>query len=151
MRVFLDTEFTDWDHPMPDLISIGMATHDGREFYAERTDFDIRNCTRFVRLKVLPLLGAPRTLRLDESALKRAVLDWLATIPEPEIAVDYDGDWNLLVRLLGEDMPPFIVVTNIWNSLDKQKLNDYYSLRDAPRHHALHDAKANLMAAFEPI
>lgn len=140
MRVFLDTEFTDWDNPAPDLISIGMVAQEGREFYAECADFDPSKCTRFVKLEVLPLLGAAGVSSLHEPELKRAVLDWLATIPEPEIAVDYDGDWNLLARLLGDDLPPDLVITNIWKSLDQQKLDDYYLLRDVPRHHALHDA-----------
>ncbi|MGH8190976.1 MAG: hypothetical protein ACREP2_05975, partial [Rhodanobacteraceae bacterium] len=103
MRVYLDTEFTDWDDPDTDLISIALVAEDGREFYAECTDFDPRKCTNFVTIEVLPLLGAPGVLRGDTATLKRAVLVWLAGIPEPEIAVDYDGDWRLLARLLGKD------------------------------------------------
>ena len=142
MRVYLDTEFADWDDPDTDLISLALVAKDGREFYAERTDFDLRKCTRFVRLNVLPLLGASGVLRLDNSALKRAVQEWLAQIPQPEIAVDYDGDWALLARLLGSDMLDGLTVINIYNTLDKEKLEAYYVLHDAPRHHALHDARA---------
>lgn len=143
MRVYLDTEFADWDDPDTDLISIALVSEDGDEFYAERTDFDRRKCTRFVEKNVLPLLGAPGVLRLSEDALKQAVLDWLVQIPEPEIAVDYDGDWVLLVRLLAPDIPANLAVTNIYKMLDKEKLEAYYALHDAPRHHALHDARAN--------
>jgi hypothetical protein len=147
VRVYLDTEFADWDDPDTDLISIALVSEDGDEFYAECTDFDRRTCTNFVEENVLPLLGAPGVLRLNEDALKQAVLDWLAQIPEPEIAVDYDGDWHLLARLLAPDTPANLTVINIYKNLDKAKLEAYYLLHNAPRHHALQDARANKIAA----
>lgn len=147
MRVYLDTEFADWDDPDTDLISLALVAEDGREFYAECADFDRRKCTTFVLHEVLPLLNAPGTLRLDTPALKVAVLAWLGQIPEPEVAVDYDGDWRLFARLLGTDMPAALTVTNIYKALDKDKLEAYYLQHDVPKHHALHDARANMLAA----
>ncbi len=44
MLVFLDTEFTQFHRP--DLISIGLVAEDGREFYAERTDYNQDDCSR---------------------------------------------------------------------------------------------------------
>ena len=55
MLDFLDTEFTDFVRP--DLISIALVSEDGREFYAERTDYREDDCSDFVRETVLPLLG----------------------------------------------------------------------------------------------
>jgi len=55
MRVFVDTEFTDFIDC--DLISVGLVAEDGREFYGERSDFDMRACSEFVRAAVLPQLG----------------------------------------------------------------------------------------------
>jgi hypothetical protein len=55
MLVFLDTEFTDFVRP--ELISIALVAEDGREFYAERTDYRHDDCSDFVRETVLPLLG----------------------------------------------------------------------------------------------
>ena len=55
MLVFLDTEFTSFVRP--DLISIGLVAEEGREFYAERTDYRKDDCSDFVRETVLPLLG----------------------------------------------------------------------------------------------
>ena len=46
MLVFLDTEFTSFFQP--DLISVGLVAEDGREFYAERTDYRCDECTVFV-------------------------------------------------------------------------------------------------------
>ncbi len=47
MLVLLDTEFTAFVRP--DLISIGLVAKDGREFYAERTDYHRDACSDFVR------------------------------------------------------------------------------------------------------
>jgi len=55
MLVFLDTEFTDFVRP--DLISLALVSEDGREFYAERTDYYTTRCSDFVKETVLPLLG----------------------------------------------------------------------------------------------
>lgn len=55
MLVCLDTEFTDFVRP--DLISIALVAEDGREFYAECTDYNHDACNDFVKETVLPLLG----------------------------------------------------------------------------------------------
>ena len=55
MLVFLDTEFTDFT--WPNLISLALVSEDGREFYAERTDYHRDDCSQFVRDNVQPLLG----------------------------------------------------------------------------------------------
>lgn len=47
MLVFLDTEFTAFVRP--DLISIALVAEDGREFYAERTDYYREDCSDFVK------------------------------------------------------------------------------------------------------
>ena len=52
MRIFADTEFTDFIDC--DLISIALVAEDGHEFYAERTDFDHHACSAFVREAILP-------------------------------------------------------------------------------------------------
>lgn len=142
MRVFTDTEFTDLYDPEPELISIGMVADDNREFYAECTDFDPSRCSNFVTLEVLPRLGAPDTTRLNRIALKRAALTWLATIPQPEIAVDYDGDWKLLRALLGSDVPARLTAINVWKDVAAGKIERFFLLNDVPQHHALYDARA---------
>ncbi|WP_248324111.1 MULTISPECIES: 3'-5' exoribonuclease [unclassified Caballeronia] len=55
MRLFVDTEFTDFIDC--DLISIALVAEDGREFYGERSDYDDSTCTAFVREAVIPQLG----------------------------------------------------------------------------------------------
>ena len=55
MLVFLDTEFSDF--AKSDLISLALVAEDGREFYAERTDYRKNECSALVRETVWPLLG----------------------------------------------------------------------------------------------
>lgn len=50
MRVYLDTEFTQFTQPH--LISLGLAAEDGREFYAAMKNFP----RPFVREVVLPII-----------------------------------------------------------------------------------------------
>jgi hypothetical protein len=56
MRIFLDTEFTSLESPK--LISIGMVSEDGKEFYREFSDgWELVECTLFVIGWVLPWLS----------------------------------------------------------------------------------------------
>lgn len=147
MRIYLDTEFTNFAGPATELISLALAAEDGQEFYAERNDFNRNKCSNFTREIVLPLLAAPGVQQLDRANLKVAVRDWLCSIPNPEVAVDFDGDWYLLCGLLEDDAPDDLSVVNVRALLDPRILEDFYVRNGVPRHHALHDARANRYAA----
>ena len=58
MRYFYDTEFID-DGRTIDLISIGVAAEDGREYYAISTEFNPERAGAWVRKHVLPKLPSP--------------------------------------------------------------------------------------------
>ncbi len=58
MRYFYDCEFIE-DGTTIDLVSIGIAAEDGREFYAVSTEFDPARAGRWVRSNVLPQLPNP--------------------------------------------------------------------------------------------
>lgn len=144
MRVFVDCEFTDFIDC--ELISIGLAAEDGREFYGERHDFDRAMCSVFVLEAVLPQLTQQRDPHAAEvytrDALRAAVLDWLITfdhVDERTLVFDYAGDWELLVDLLDE--PP-----SGWQAVlatfDEQRAEAYYAAHGG-RHHALMDARVN--------
>ena len=75
-KIFIDTEFTGLE--TMDLISIGLVSEDGREFYAERNDFDVGICNEFVRSNVLPILRAPSAAVMSYNEMKIAVQAWLA-------------------------------------------------------------------------
>ncbi|MEZ4600753.1 MAG: hypothetical protein R2940_13270 [Syntrophotaleaceae bacterium] len=76
--VFLDTEFTHLDAPK--LISIGLVSICGREFYAELTDgWGLQDCSLFVLGQVLPLLDNEDAKTVLRSCLGDLfdVLRWL--------------------------------------------------------------------------
>ncbi|MEM9450311.1 MAG: 3'-5' exoribonuclease [Cyanobacteria bacterium P01_E01_bin.6] len=55
MKYFLDTEFIE-DGKTIDLISIGIVTEDGREYYAESLEAEFSKASEWVRQNVLPNL-----------------------------------------------------------------------------------------------
>lgn len=155
MLVFLDTEFTDFVRP--DLISIALVAEDGREFYAERTDYRHAACSDFVRQTVLPLFGRMSGVECDRAELSHRLREWFDQLPEPAIVIyDFESDWLLLAdAFLGSDyrQPPANVGEKLYldrfaitHPLFEQAQNRTYS-QDWPAHHALADARA-LMAGY---
>lgn len=64
MNLFFDTEFTGL-RKNTTLISIGIVSEDGRKFYAEFSDFDIRQCDNWIKENVLRNLYLPKLLGKD--------------------------------------------------------------------------------------
>ncbi|MEO6354855.1 MAG: hypothetical protein ABIO19_05465 [Burkholderiaceae bacterium] len=150
MLVFIDTEFTDF--VQIDLISIALVAEDGREFYAERTDYRVDDCNDFVRAAVLPLLGRVPGAHCDRAELTRRLRAWFDALPEPAMLIfDYFSDWELLAdAFLGDeyDTPPRNVGDKlhlgqeiIGNAVFQTALNRTFT-REWPPHHALADARA---------
>lgn len=148
MRIFLDTEYT---NPTDrELISLGMVSEDGtRELYLERTDFPREQCNAFVLKHVLPLLGASGASGLPSHDLGPCLHDWFRSLPRSvRIAADSSMDLALLRRFLGADptnlarelydLRPLIDTTTYHSAVER-----YYGKNLAPRHHALHDARAH--------
>ena len=145
MRLYVDTEFTDFLDC--DLISMALVAEDGREFYGERSDFDLQICSEFVRAAVLPQLGRFPHRVFTREALRAELLAWLnqfAGEPERMLCVDYAGDWELLLDLIGE-LPPGWGAQQVNAQLDPTRLETYYR-EHGGRHHALFDARANRYA-----
>jgi len=103
MIAFLDTEFTDFVED-PCLLSVGIVTADGREFYAEVTDrHRLAAANHFVREAVLSQFGqVPRAPCRYAELGQRAAAYFLAlgeTMESSEVievAFDYPTDWSLL-------------------------------------------------------
>lgn len=146
-RVYLDTEFSDFIDCQ--LISIGLISEDGREFYGERTDFDMGACSAFVREAVLPQLGKEPAVVGTEEELRQALLEWLAKLGPVEICIDYSTDWDLFLDLC-QERPAGVTARLISSELDQTKIEQYWRENGRRAHHALHDAKANRFA-FSPI
>lgn len=103
MSVFFDTEFTKLRRTLgdePKLISLGCASADGQEFYAELSDtYDISDCSDFVKETVLPLLGAERIKEADLAVQLKA---WVESLDAEEVIFRCDApnyDWPLVAYL----------------------------------------------------
>lgn len=147
MRLFLDTEFTDFVNP--ELISIGIVDELDREFYAESTEFRRELCSQFVVETVLPLLGQSDTIVGTHQHIALQLVGWLEGYRESGaiICVDYHTDWHLFQVLLSQ-LPKrsnmnFITHENIWSNLDGRRILQWWSDTQLPQHHALYDAYAN--------
>jgi hypothetical protein len=145
MRLFVDTEFTDFIDC--DLVSVALVADDDREFYGERSDFDRSICNEFVKAAVLSQLGQFPDRVFTREGLRVALVGWLGQFehdPERELCFDYGGDWELLCDLL--DGPPTgWQAYHVGRLLDPIRLEDYYR-EHGGRHHALADARANRYA-----
>lgn len=148
MRLFVDTEFTDLLNC--DLISIGAISEDGKhEFYGERSDFDLSQCNDFVRLAVLPQLGADPSLVGTEDELSGRLKTWLqqfAANGPLAVCVDHPTDWEFFTYLVRDAetlaMPASITGRSISREVDPREVEKYWTEHGRSAHHALHDAKA---------
>jgi hypothetical protein len=155
MLVFLDTEFTDFARH--DLISLALVAEDGREFYAERTDYQRAACSAFVLENVVPFLGRVSGAACNRFKLQRRLHTWFNALPEKATVIyDFEGDWQLLTQAIqGLQRSPLpenfgdplcLSSTTITHPVFDTSKNLIYT-QDWPPHHALADARA-LMAGY---
>jgi hypothetical protein len=164
MNIFLDTEFTDFADC--DLISIGLVDENGREFYAELTDYRQEACSDFVKQVVIPLLNKqPNTVFGGKYHVAVQLNEWLKHYDDGDqianICFDYNGDWfwftGLIQMIPEEELVTNLTATNIWGNLDPMKLDWFWKEMDATKgwqqHQALWDAHGNKFAyrgSFDP-
>ncbi|MCW4355401.1 polyadenylate-specific 3'-exoribonuclease AS [Hoyosella sp. YIM 151337] len=78
MRYFYDCEFIE-DGRTIDLVSIGVVSETGREFYAVSTEFDPGRAGKWVRANVLPKLPPPSSqVWRARSAIRDGLTDFFA-------------------------------------------------------------------------
>ena len=85
MRYFYDCEFIE-DGRTIELVSIGVACEDGREFYAVSTEFDDSRAVPWVRRNVLDKLPSPA----DRAWREAKARDVRLAVPRPGERVDVD-------------------------------------------------------------
>ncbi|WP_321930562.1 3'-5' exonuclease family protein [Paraburkholderia guartelaensis] len=105
-RYFLDTEFTSFESC--ELISLVIVGEDGREFYAEVSDFERGLRSDFVRQTVLLQLGNPPGRAMPARQVCQELPAWLAEVPlKPRslLCFDYEGDLRLVEHLPGYRLP----------------------------------------------
>jgi hypothetical protein len=149
LRVFLDTEFTDFVNPK--LIAFGLVSESGQEFYAELIDgWQREQCSPFVVDAVLPCLDRHPTSNLNRIEAGEQVLSWLTSIADKvSVVSDAPVDWHLVFGLLPLGHRDRIAVEYQilqWPGAAMARhyqilLNDHLGAQ-VKRHHALVDARA---------
>jgi hypothetical protein len=99
MKFWFDTEFID-DGKTIDLISIGIVSEDGREYYAESMDCDLSKASDWVKENVIPHLKGNPKLRTQ---IAFEILGFAGERPE-FWAYYADYDWVALCQLYGTMM-----------------------------------------------
>lgn len=154
MRIFIDTEFTDFFNCH--LISLGIVSEYGEEFYCE-VPYPDEACSTFVHEVVVPLLSQNPHEKCSKCDLKIRVLNWLRLVrPNSQIQIqvcyDYQTDWDLFIDVLDGEVPLFIRPYLINTEISDLLLYDFWKNNpDLHEHHALHDARANAYSFREPM
>lgn len=158
INVFFDCEFTKLQLPLDpepnELISIGCISEDGKQFYAENSCYEVRNCSDFVVETVLPLLEGGKYL-IHYSELAKQLRLWIESF-DSEVVMWSDApylDWQHVKHMFDSwgwpsnlnRIPKQLVFNSINgirfdNGVEEAFRTFKPSLR---RHHALDDAIAN--------
>jgi hypothetical protein len=138
--LFTDTEFTCFKNPK--LISIGIVASGGAEFY-EEAEYQLEECSDFVRATVLPLLNK-KALSLNE--LRTVLLVWIESLRKGGpllICCDSEYDREMLEQIFSDRRPQGVVLRKLGTSyVDKIKQYEFHLKYKQAKHHALHDARA---------
>ncbi len=148
MKIFLDTEFTNFDNP--ELISIGLVDENDRKFYGEFNDYTLDECSQFVKEIVIPLLGYSIETVVGNSEKIFSELDhWFEEYNKIDIMIDFLGDWYLIRDKLNEES---IDKISVWEFAPDYFLESECRRKYGyPAHHALYDAIVNKYACRAEI
>lgn len=150
LKVFVDTEFTNFIDT--ELISIGLVSEFGQEFYAE-VPFTEPNCSPFVHEVVIPLLGTIADSKYERDELKLRLSNWLEMVrptnQDVQICFDYQTDWDLFADVLDYEVPEWCHSRLIARNINSILKYEFYKRNNLVEHHALYDARANCFAFVE--
>lgn len=152
VKYFFDTEFIEWEGGL-DLISIGIISEDGREFYAEVADAEIPwdKADPWVLANVRPHLH--QSAKWSKKDLAYEILSFTSVDPaKPQFWAYYaDYDWVIFCRLFGRMVdlpqiyPQYCMDIKQWCvELGDPRLPEQFGTK----HDALEDARWN-RAAYE--
>lgn len=147
---FFDTEFSEpgtGNPPTIELISIGIVSEDGREFYAESSEFCLDRCNDWVKANVIPHLG-PTEQRITRAEIRDGILAFLGK--DPVLWAYYAAyDWVSFSWIFGAmiDLPdgyPMLPMDlqQVWILLGRP--SGIKPPKPATAHNALSDARWNL-------
>lgn len=151
MLLFFDTEFTELSID-PKLISIGLISEDGCEFYAELSDtWEKSDASDFVLDAVVPFLeGGTTRMTWHELALRLG--NWIEGFETPvTLATDslsWDWPWIPALFAISGTWPPNLArQPEILKQTEEFQLATEAAFASGLRqHHALDDARANRLA-----
>jgi hypothetical protein len=152
VHIFFDTEFTQLSHEAK-LISVGLISEDGKEFYAELSDtWDPSNCSEFVKCEVLPHLeGGVALMTLAELCLRMG--NWLESFEVPVSLVTdaptWDWPWIDYIFCEKHLRPVNLESTPEFFSSKESKLQSLRQNYNLQIHNALDDARVLRMAWLE--
>jgi hypothetical protein len=176
MKIFFDSEFTGL-HQHTTLISIGLVAENGREFYAEFTDYDEDQIDGWLRENVLSKLvfkcdrnraiedGAYTSRTGDNEYIASELEKWLDSFTKPvEMWSDCLAyDWVLFCQLWGGalDVPKWIYyipfdlstlfkIKGIDPDINREKFATLAKEDEKSKHNALWDAKV-IKACYEKL
>lgn len=106
MNYYYDTEFDESSGADVKLISIGIVAQDGREYYAESSEFEEYKCNDFVKQNVLPKLG-PKEKRKTRAVIAQEILEFLKGDSPRWVAYVSGYDHVVLCKIFGtmSDLP----------------------------------------------
>lgn len=140
MKYFFDTEFIE-DGRTIDLVSIGIASEDGRAYYAESSEFDESKANEWVRANVLAKLGPPAS-RKPRATIADEIVAFVGD--NPEFWAYYGAyDWVCLCQLFGTMMDLPKGWPMFCRDLKQRQSDAGATLPPQPpgdEHHALNDA-----------
>ena len=149
-RIFIDTEFTNLSDI--GLISIALVSDEGDEFYRVVNDFDREECGDFTKQYVLPQLMDEPGAMMPRAQLRGELRAWLEQFKDRRPCLCYDdfADFALYRELVEADVPPWLMSENIWQKIDAERRQQFWSESGLQEHHALNDAKANRVSYRVP-
>ena len=147
-KYHFDTEF-DENGSTIKLISIGMISEDGREYYAVSKDFDEEKCNDWVKKNVLPHLP-PKEEWKTKKQIKEDLIEFVKG--DPEFWAYHSGyDWVVLCQIFGAmvNLPQYFptYVCDLKQLSLSRGLNssDYFPFKQEGTHHnALEDTRFNV-------
>ncbi|WP_440216646.1 hypothetical protein [Chromobacterium piscinae] len=149
MHIFFDTEFTQLSHEAK-LISVGMVSEHGGEFYAELADtWRLDDCSDFVKNDVLLHLEGGSAM-LTKAELCLHLGNWLESFEVPVYLVTDapTWDWPWLDYIFDEDhlLPANLERSPVLFTPSEEELETLHQQEQFRHHHALDDARALRLA-----
>lgn len=169
-RMTFDLEFTGL-HKLTTPISLALVGEDGKEFYAEFTDFDVNQLDDFLREKVLTQLelndydfqrdynpDADLVLvKGNTQMVRNALIEFFGKYEDDSIELWGDVnhyDWVVFISLFGTafdkpkavnyiplDLATFLRVAGVNPDMDRHEIAEVQKTEDSKVHNSLYDAR----------